>query len=187
MMKRLFIGIPMVSEVAANQAAIWKNDRPLNTNRINWSRYENWHITLFFLGNTSVDRIAVLRKLIDESFRTVSGFCAGLKGVGVFPDQRDPKVLWLGLEGLESLMPAYEQLGQLLRDHGFEYDRKPLKPHLTIARVKHLEHRSSLESVLSEFQDFDFGSVAVDRLVLYESVSTSHGPVYQPVFEKQLG
>ena len=143
MMKRLFIGVPLESTEAAKQAGIWKDDRSLNQNRMNWVHPEYWHVTLYFMGNTEESRIVLLHQLIEQSFLSIHAFSTQLKGVGVFPHEHNPKVLWLGLENLENLMPYYIKLGELLEENGFPFDSKPLNPHLTLARIKSLLHRES--------------------------------------------
>ncbi len=186
MMKRLFIGIPVSSEVARRQADIWRFDQPLNQNRISWVNPENWHITLFFLGDTKVEQIDLLQNLIEEAFDGISAVQTGLRGAGVFPDWRNAKVLWLGLASIDSLIPARNRLAETLQQNGFDFGNKPLKPHLTAARIKSLEHRDSLKSLLQQHQQTDFGAVKLDEVVLFESILTPQGPVYQPLFVKRL-
>ena len=185
-MKRLFIGVPIQSDKATKQSIIWKNDRQLNSNQLNWTKPENWHITLFFLGDTPISKIALLQNLIEESFKNIEAFNTELIGLGVFPNTLNPKVLWLGLEDIQPLMPAHSQLGDLLQQNGFSFDSKPLKPHLTLARIKHLNDRPGFETLQKDYQQFSFGSVEIDRIVLFESILTQQGPVYKPLFEKQL-
>ncbi len=186
MMKRLFIGIPVESEITTQIVKIWRNDPLLNQNRLNWVNPENWHVTLYFLGDTPGAEIALLQRLIEESFAPIQSFSTKLNGAGVFPHLRNPKVLWLGLETLQLLMHGYIHLGDLLRQNGFAFDDKPLKPHLTLARIKSIEHRTSMYSLLTEYRQSDFGIVTIDRIVLYESILTFRGPVYQPLFVKTL-
>ena len=185
-MKRLFIGVPIQSDKATKQSIIWKNDRQLNSNQLNWTKPENWHITLFFLGDTPISKIALLQNLIEESFKNIEAFNTELIGLGVFPNTLNPKVLWLGLEDIQPLMPAHSQLGDLLQQNGFSFDSKPLKPHLTLARIKHLANRPVFWTLLKDYQQFSFGSVEIDRIVLFESILTQQGPVYKPLFEKLL-
>ncbi|MDO8930126.1 MAG: RNA 2',3'-cyclic phosphodiesterase [Bacteroidota bacterium] len=186
MLKRLFIGAPIESGKATKQAGIWKNDRQLNSNQLNWTKPENWHITLFFLGDTTVSKISLLQNLIDESFNGIKAFKTELSGLGVFPNLNNPKVLWMGLTDIQPLLPGRNQLGELLQQNGFPFDNKPLKPHLTLARIKFMENRTVFDSLLNDYKEFSFGSVEIDRVVLYESILTPHGSVYKPVFEKQL-
>lgn len=186
MMKRLFIGVPIESKIAAQLSETWSNDRLLNQNRLIWTKPENWHITLFFLGNTQEFLIDLLSQLIEESFSQTQAFNTQLTGTGVFPNTHNPKVLWLGLENLQLLMPAFAQLGDLLLQNGLSPGNKPLKPHLTLARIRSLGNRSSFESLLKEYQQFNFGSVAINRVALYESTLTPIGPDYKQLFVKEL-
>ena len=185
-MKRLFIGIPIQSETAFYAASVWSKDGLLNLNRMIWTIPDNWHITLFFLGATSESQIVLLEQLIDESFHEVQPYVTQLSGVGVFPDRSKPKVLWIGLENLQPLISSYTLLGELLLKNGFLFDPKPLIPHLTLARIKSLSNHLSLELLLKENHSMNFGTIDINRVTLFESVSTSHGVMYKPLFEKWL-
>ncbi len=185
-MKRLFIGIPIESPRSVRQVESWGKDTPLNRNVLNWTIPENWHITLFFLGSTTELAVPLLQRLIEESFSKIQAYQTELRGVGVFPNTNNPKVLWLGLANLQPLMPAYLRLGELLQQNGFSFDQKPLKPHLTLARVKRTDNPSAFQSLLKEYQDAVFDQVDMNKVVLFESITTPVGPIYKPLFEKQL-
>jgi 2'-5' RNA ligase len=185
-MKRLFIGIPIVSSKTVQQVELWKKDLNLNTNVLNWTIPENWHITLFFLGNTEESAVAVLQQLIEESFSKIRVYQTELRGVGVFPNTNNPKVLWLGLDDLQPLISAYSHLGESLQQNGFSFDQKPLKPHLTIARVKKTDHPSAFQSLFTEYKETVFDQVIMNKVVLFERITTSAGPIYKPLFEKRL-
>jgi len=110
-----------------------------------------------------------------------------LKGIGVFPNTHNPKVLWLGIEDIQPLMTAQTCLVELLQLHGFAFDNKPLKPHLTLARIRNPEHLTSFESLLNRYQYFTSTQIEINKVILYESVQTINGPVYKPLFMKGLG
>ena len=188
-MKRLFIGVPIRSEKARQAADKWQDDpgyRGLSQNRLAWTKASNWHITLVFLGACPEEEISRLRYSIYQSFEHSRAFASSLLGVGVFPEKRKPNVLWMGLDTIEPLLPGYHQLVDLLRKNGFTFDSKPLKPHLTIARVKYLADRLSFDSLLEDYRDTWFDTVLIDRVTLFESVSTSQGVRYDPLYEKML-
>ena len=185
-MKRLFIGIPIESQRSVQQVEAWRNDTQLNRNVLNWTIPGNWHITLFFLGSTEESAVAVLQQLIEESFSKIRAYQAELRGVGVFPNTNNPKVLWIGLEDIQPLISAYSYLGESLQQNGFSFDQKPLKPHLTIARVKRTDHPSAFESLLAEYRDTIIDQVNVNSVVLFESLTTPTGPIYKPLYQKQL-
>ena len=185
-MKRLFIGIPIESTKSVQQVELWKEDACLNRNVLNWTIPGNWHITLFFLGSTEESAIPLLQQLIEESFRDVKAYQTELMGVGVFPNTHNPKVLWLGLEDIQPIISAYSQLGESLQQNGFSFDQKPLKPHLTIARVKKTNHPSAFQSLLDKYQKTVFDRIEIKSVALFESISTIDGPVYRPLCIKQL-
>lgn len=185
-MKRLFIGIPIESPKSVQQVEAWRNDTQLNRNVLNWTIPGNWHITLFFLGSTEDSAVTLLKRLIDESFSKIQAYETSLFGVGVFPNAHNPKVLWLGLQNLQPLMLAYSMLGKLLQQNGFSFDQKPLKPHLTIARVKRADNPSIFQFLLTEFRETVFDRVDLNKVVLFESISTPTGPIYKPLYQKQL-
>ncbi len=183
MNKRLFIGIPIESEKAVRFDMRWRNNPELNINRINWTTPPNWHMTLFFLGDTPGSKIGLLEHLIDQSFNGISAFNTKLDGVGLFPDFRHPKVMWMGLENVEPLLPSRNSLGELLLQNQINFDNKTLKPHLTIARVKQLTNQESILSWFQEYQKTNFGMIKIDRIVLYESVLNPGGPEYKSVYQ----
>jgi 2'-5' RNA ligase len=183
MNKRLFIGVSIQSEKAVQAELQWRSNRNLNINRINWTIPENWHMTLFFLGDTPVSKIGLLEQLIDESFQGISAFQTELIGVGLFPDSRHPKVMWIGLENVELLLPSRSNLGNLLQQNEINFDNKPLKPHVTIARVKEQTHQESILSWFQEYREMSFGPIRIDRIVLYESVLKPGVPEYRPVYQ----
>jgi len=186
LMKRLFIGIPIRSVQVVHTTEIWKKDQNLNQNLLKWVNSENWHITLVFLGSTDESVLPEIQELIEESFASIAAFSTRLTVPGVFPNFNNPKVLWLGIESIQALISAQIRLVEKLQQNGFVLESKPLKPHLTLARIKNASHRTSLNSLIERYQDTDFGPVSIDRVILYESKSTPDGPVYLPLFVKEL-
>jgi 2'-5' RNA ligase len=183
MVKRLFVGVPIQSEKAVQSELQWRNSRDLNVNRINWATPENWHMTLFFLGDTPVSEIALLEQLIGQSFKGIPAFQTNLRRVGLFPDSRHPKVMWIGLENVEPLLFSRNRLGKLLQENEINFDNKPLKPHLTIARVKQLTNQVSLTAWFQEYREMNFGAIRIDRIVLFESILKPGGPEYRTVYQ----
>lgn len=185
-MKRLFIGFPIELPKTVRKVEAWRNNPEMNRNLLKWVNPENWHITLFFLGNTDESKIDLLNELIGEAYSGVTSVHSGISGIGCFPDQQKPKILWFGLKNSSLLIPARSRLGDLLTQHHFSFDPKPLNPHLTFARVKRLNNRTAFESWLKKYKDAEFERVSINRVALFESITTPNGPVYLPLFVKDL-
>lgn len=186
MTKRLFIGVPVSSVKALQEVESWKNKSRIRLNKMSWVKPENWHITLYFLGDTPDEKVELLQQMIDQSFSGVAAFPAQLEGVGVFPNRRDPNVLWLGLNSLQNILPAHQQLGESLRQNGFSFDQKPLKPHLTIARMKFLADKEIIDTLVNDYGQTVFDTVNINKVVLFESLLTPQGPIYKTLYSKEF-
>ena len=185
-MKRLFIGVPVTCPPAMDQVLAWQADPALNLNRLAWTKPSNWHFTLVFLGPTPGASVALLSQIIQKAFDQCPAYQSALTGVGVFPSRHRPLVLWLGLENIQPLLPYFEKMVELLLHNNFTFDSKPLKPHLTLARVKSIHNRASLDNLLDIHPNTPFGHVPINSITLYESISTPNGVVDKPLYVKKL-
>ncbi|MEM2419946.1 MAG: RNA 2',3'-cyclic phosphodiesterase [Candidatus Bathyarchaeia archaeon] len=143
---------------------------------------QNIHITLRFLGNITP---AMVDKIY-EGMRKVqfTPFTVKIQGLGSFPSQRNPRVVWAGIrEGSVPLRGIFEQLEPFLRSLGFAPDPKGFSPHLTIARVRSGRNKAQLAKCLMENANFEFGTVKANCLRLKRSDLTPKGPVYTTLRE----
>lgn len=143
---------------------------------------QNIHITLRFLGNitsTTVDKIYECMCRVQFTPFTVK-----IQGLGAFPNQRNPRVVWAGIrEGAIQLRGIFEQLEPFLRSLGFAPDPKGFSPHLTIARVRSGRNKAQLVKRLMENVNFEFGTVKANCLRLKRSDLTPKGPIYTTLRE----
>jgi len=143
---------------------------------------KNIHITLRFLGNITpsmVDKIYERMKKVE-----FEPFDVKIRGVGVFPNMRYPRVLWAGIrEGADQLRSIFNQLEPQLRSLGFAPDTKGFSPHLTIARVKSGRNKVELAKRIEENLNYEFGTVKANCLRLKRSDLTPKGPIYSTLRE----
>jgi len=117
--------------------------------RASWTREDNLHLTLKFLGNVPVPRIPALSNAAAEAAHEIESFDLDVGGCGTFPPHGRPKVLWIGIAdapSTSSQLPTPNPLSPLpslhaaLEDHcaaaGFEREPRVYHPHLTIARLR---------------------------------------------------
>jgi 2'-5' RNA ligase len=133
---RLFVAIPMPDEV-----------RTLIGNVIQLLSHEDWpvrwidpetaHMTLHFLGATAPERAELLRLALAEPVRKVEQFTLKTGVFGVFPNPRQPRVLWIGLDGdVPHLERLHREVGLGLQRLGFEAEIGKIRPHITLGRVR---------------------------------------------------
>ncbi len=106
---------------------------------IRWVDPSGIHLTLKFLGDVDTGQVDVLLKAMESAASVFEGSTLplSLSGLGVFPNAREPRVLWAGVEGdLEALGRLQTLVDQELAELGFAREHRPFRPHLTLARVR---------------------------------------------------
>ena len=140
---RLFFALQLPESVKERLAPFLRA-----TEGVSFTRVEQLHFTLAFLGETEKleDAIAAAQAVAD-----LPQFELAIEGRGAFPSLGRPRVLWLGVsEGKTPLCELADKLCTALRQSGFKLDDRPFKPHLTIGRVKprgDKDARRALEAV----------------------------------------
>lgn len=143
---------------------------------------QNIHITLRFLGDIPIHMV----EKIQEKMKKISftPFEVKIKGVGVFPTMRYPKVIWVGItQGIAELHSIFNQLEDGLQELGFRPDPKGFSPHITIARVRSGRNRAQLVKIIEESRNVEFGKFTMKYLRLKKSDLTPKGPIYSTITE----
>jgi 2'-5' RNA ligase len=148
---------------------------------VRWVPPENLHLTLKFLGGVDEERIETVAKRLAEALRDFPRFSIHAKGLGVFPDLRRARVLWVGLHG-DSLQALASQIETALELSGFAREKRAFAPHLTIGRWRQYDGSPvKLRQELERWNEWEFGSSAVEQVFLFQSILHRQGAVYRPL------
>jgi 2'-5' RNA ligase len=144
--------------------------------RVRWSKSENVHLTLKFLGDVREEILDGLCAALEEVCGRHASFDAGLAGFGAFPSARRAQVLWAGIGiGFDGLCSLATDLDAVLAPLCFEREKRPYTPHLTLGRAR--GQPASFEPRPEEY----LGEFRVRRVELTESMLTPEGAVYRTV------
>jgi 2'-5' RNA ligase len=149
-------------------------------------RAEQLHLTLRFLGDTDGGLVEGLVEVMASAVKGTGPFPLHFERVGAFPNARRARVVWIGLRGAEPLVEMSETIERGVVALGFVPEKRPFRPHATVARVKHLRRRERLSSLLERWSDRSFGSMEVRSLELKRSQLTPRGPIYTTVHSVPL-
>lgn len=133
------------------------------------------HLTLKFLGDVNNPE-QIKDALSKVSFQP---FSLTTKDIGFFPNESNPRVVWLGIKQNDILMRLQHDIEQALegfnpgKDHTFH-------PHITLARVKSLDDREGFLQKVKQLK-VEGRKVDVDHFALIQSDLTPEGPVYRHV------
>src|SRR5882724_8827799 len=135
---RLFISIELPATVRkALKDHLDCLKRVLPNIRASWTREENFHLTLKFLGDTRVTKVELLSQATERAAHTVSPFELVIGGCGAFPTHGQPRVLWIGIHDPSAQLETYNRaLENECAQAGFPREPRPFHPHLTVARLR---------------------------------------------------
>ncbi len=189
---RLFVALDIDADIRAQIAEFRDLMRQLAPD-VRWVGPETFHVTLQFLGET--------RKLaeIQSALQLVKGSPITLTfgNAGFFPTPKSPRVFWVGIESDDNLQALAKSIAEALQPLGFERDKGPFKPHLTLARAGSGRPRPvpgersapSLQQVrarVDTMTPLEFGTMTAREFYLYESKLSPAGAHYSKLSRYEL-
>jgi len=151
---------------------------------VTWTKVGGIHITLKFLGDIEEGYIDKVAAVIEEISKGQAPFEISIKGSGAFPNLKNPRVVWIGVEDEVNVLSKLQQgLDDRLKGLGFEPEDREFRPHLTLGRVKGPRGKERLSAAVSELKGIEIGSFTVDRVILYKSELKPTGAVYTKLKE----
>jgi RNA 2',3'-cyclic 3'-phosphodiesterase len=145
---------------------------------IKWSPLDNLHITTKFIGEWPEGRLNELHEAL-SSAAPRDGFNIELKDLGWFPNDRSPRVLWVGVHGGEPLLKLVRNIEESLQQVGIKSEDREFTPHLTLARIKNPVPLERLRQKVAEMQPAALGHFSVSQFALFRSDPGSNASVYR--------
>lgn len=177
--QRLFVCFELSRENKRELDSYQRELRKCSSN-IGWSRVENMHLTLKFLGDTDVSKIDELKSGLRAAVGYINTFKQKFDTAGAFPNMKQPRVLWVGAKNVETkLVEIATTVDQCVATFGFEKENRSFKPHLTLGRVKSGFPQDVVEK-MQKIQPPDF-IVQCSEITLMRSELNQTGPIYTPL------
>jgi 2'-5' RNA ligase len=172
---RLFFALPLPGQVQDALASFQSQAKAAGATA-SWPDPRGLHVTLAFLGEVEEARVPGMLAIARHVAGQHTTFPLQTSRLGGFPKDHAARVLWLGLEAQLALPPLVETLRLDLRAAGANFDDKPFRAHLTLARFK-------VPRDLARFPGLPPLPMAFEaqELVLYQSVQTSSTTRYVPL------
>lgn len=146
---RLFVACEVPDEVKEAIGKTIEGLRKKSGPAVRWIKPEGVHVTLKFLGEVPVKKLPAVKLAIQEAVVGHSPFELEFSNIGTFGGREGLRIMWVGIAGdvlrLEALVRA---VNAALAVVGFEPERRPFRPHLTLGRVRDeigTRHRAEIE------------------------------------------
>jgi len=155
---------------------------------VKWVQTENIHLTLKFLGDVPIDKNEAIIKAMAECLQNFSALDIELTQLGAYPDSRQPRVIWIGIDPSASkkIKEITGQLEDKLCQIGFPKEEREIDPHVTIGRIKSEKNLSLLRDALQKKIFSSPGIQQINSVTLFKSTLTSLGPHYEGIFTHLL-
>lgn len=182
-MPHYFIAVPLpepVREALAQKAELLNG----KVHYKQWPHPQDYHITLAFLGGAGFQKINELKGAVESAVKDCEPCELMLNGVGTFGKKDQPRVLWAGVSADQKLYDLQQKVNDACRSVGFEMDKRPYKPHITLAKKWAGEEkldREILERVAMAPLTWE-----VNGIVLFQ-IHPRRMPKYQPLRIFSLG
>lgn len=183
---RAFISIELPDEIKYNiEKAI--GEMKLILTPLKWVEKKNLHITLKFLGWVGNDKIEGLTGSLEDIVRGFGSIKISLAGLGVFPNGKRPRVIWVGIgQGGDRVKELADRLGDKLSGKGFRKEEREFSPHLTIGRIKEEIDIEALSGSIKKNEKAEFGGFTAKHISLMKSTLRRSGPIYEEIEKIKL-
>jgi RNA 2',3'-cyclic 3'-phosphodiesterase len=173
---RLFIAIDIPSGIRDGLAALIQEFRTVAP-KAKWVRPENLHVTLKFLGSTEAAKLEQIGAAL-RAVRSTEPVTLEFRGLGFFPNEKRPRVLWAGMESSANLRLLAGDVDRAMHQVAFALEERPFTPHLTLARFDPPGLPPQLGAALKEQSSHNFGSLTAREFHLIESKLKPAGAEY---------
>jgi 2'-5' RNA ligase len=182
---RLFVALDIPDQTRESLASLIARLKP-KCPSARWVRVESMHVTLKFIGHTGEESLPAIRDAL-AAIRTGDPVQLDFCGLGFFPSERRPRVLWCGISASPNAAELVADIDRALGQLGIPPETRSFTPHLTLARFNShdLHQRGKQPPGLAEIiaeahtqSEKDFGSARATEFHLFESKLRASGAEY---------
>ena len=173
---RLFVALEIPVVVREKLVALLNSLRALSP-QTRWVRPENLHVTLKFIGEAPAAKLAEIRSALAGA-RSDKPITLDFRGLGFFPNEKHPRVFWVGIEASPNLKTLAEDIEKAAENLGIAREQRPFSPHLTLARFESRGLPEKLRAAIQENAAQDFGSLRANQFHLIQSKLKPTGAEY---------
>ncbi len=186
--RRVFIAINLPENIKKKLAEYQRKWPELP---IRWTKPDNIHITLVFLGYIRDEELLEISKIIKEVASQRSSFSVNLNNICYGPPKKmPPRMIWgVGAKSAE-FASLRDDLDKLLLDSentNFSSEKREFFPHITLGRIRKWEWQRIEPEERPEVNEEINLIFSVDSIEMMESVLKKTGPEYTILESVPLG
>ena len=188
--QRLFVAIQVPEEVKTQLALAGTELREkLPSAAASWTRPENMHLTLRFLGNVDESKVESLKASLAQTLSGVGPVPLISERLSCFPDLRYPRIVWAWVyDNAERLPQLQRRVAEATQAFTHEPPESRFVGHITLARLRQIKRPQAelIASFVNGAVDRKFGRWTADRVDLIRSELSPGGSRYTTLAEIRL-
>ena len=178
---RAFLSIDIENQALFPHISETQSKLDTNLAKMKIVEIENIHFTLRFFGDTSLTKIDEIKSCLTQI--EIEPFEIKIHGVGAFPNNRRPRVIWIGVtQNADRICNLKSEIDSHLEELGYQSERKKFTPHATIARVRSINDAEKLTTNLDGLVNESIGMMIISKFNLKKSTLTPSGPIYETLW-----
>lgn len=187
---RLFVALPVPDKVREKLAAVQQDLRDrLPPKSVSWTRPDNVHLTLRFLGAVAGSRLESLKTSLGSAVHGFGSYQLLCTRLGCFPSLRYPRVIWAWVTDSEQrLLQLFEKVAAATKDFAENPPEERFTGHITLGRIKGIKRPAA--NILAEYVeravDQKFGEWTANSVHLIRSELSPLGSRYTTLAEFPL-
>lgn len=148
----------------------------------NFTNYDNFHLTVKYIGEIFNGEYEELCHCIDDICRNTAPFSIKIGDIGFF-SKKTSNIIYVGVtKGKEKVMKLHKTTDRETNISGFAPELRKFKPHITIGK-KVIFSNGSYSNGLPYFKD----EIEVSKLTLMESSRINGVLTYTPLYTQVFG
>jgi RNA 2',3'-cyclic 3'-phosphodiesterase len=173
---RLFVAMDIPEDVREAIERLASKLRPA-CHTARWVRIEGAHITLKFIGEVAAEKIEGVKTAL-QRVPFPAPIPMKFNGLGFFPNERRPRVLWAGIKASDDLAALAAAVDTSLEPLGIAREQRAFSPHLTLARFDSPGSLQDLHQAIATAAPLEFGETVGEEFHLYQSILKRGGAEY---------
>jgi 2'-5' RNA ligase len=147
---------------------------------VSFTRPENLHLTLKFLGEVEDNKVKPLCDSL-EAIEPCGQVELTAEQLTCFPERGAIRIIGAGMQTPPELLKLVSQIEGTCKTHGFRLEGRPYTAHITLARAKDVlppPMRKTMEEAVGRL--WPGPTMLAEEFVLMQSVLRREGAVYTP-------
>ncbi|MFW9962006.1 MAG: RNA 2',3'-cyclic phosphodiesterase [Candidatus Sifarchaeia archaeon] len=179
---RAFLSINIEDQSLLSRIRSIQEKLDLTAAKLKIVKDEDVHFTLRFFGDTPLKKLEQVKACLDNI--EINPFEIEIGGVGSFPSNRRPRIIWIGVvKNASEVMNLKNEIDSSLIQLDYQPERKKYTPHATIARVRYIKNSKAIASNLEYLANEVVGAMTITKFKMMKSTLTPSGPIYKVLWE----